>query len=333
LIQEACYAGARLKSACEILELDLRTLQRWKKESHLKDQRCGPVTVPANKLTDIERARILDIANSAEYCNQPPSQIVPNLADRGIYIGSESTFYRILHASKMVQHRLASKPKKHRKPDELHATKPNQIWSWDITYLASNIRGKFFYLYLFVDIFSRKIVGFDVFEEQTAELAAYVVSNAYITENLRAGDITLHSDNGKPMKGITMLATLQQLGVIPSFSRPSVSDDNPFSESLFNTLKYCPQYPSKPFAAVEEALNWVKTFVIWYNNIHQHSGINFVTPSARHQGLDQQILENRTLVYEQAKQHHPNRWSQQIRNWARVEDVYLNTKRTNKKLE
>lgn len=331
MIQEACTAGARLKPACELLGLDIRTLQRWKKENSLKDKRCGPLTTPANKLTDTERTRILEVVNLPLYRNQPPGQIVPHLADNGDYIGSESTIYRVLHTEKMVRHRSASRPRTHHKPDELCATKPNQLWSWDITYLASNIRGKYFYLYLFLDIFSRKIVGFNVFDQQCAEHAAGIVTNAYVAEDLHEGDVTLHSDNGSPMKGSTMLATLQMLGIAPSFSRPSVSDDNPFSESLFKTLKYCPQYPSKPFASEEEARMWVKKFVDWYNNIHQHSGINFVTPNTRHQGLDKKILSNRTLVYECAKQKNPNRWSRQVRNWTCVGEVYLNTKCTNKK--
>ena len=331
LIQEASAAGSRLKLACELLELDIRTMQRWLKEHSLNDKRCGPITAPANKLTAIERARILEMANSAEYRNQPPSQIVPNLADNGIYIGSESTIYRVLKAEKMLQHRSASRPRIHRKPDEFRAINPNQLWSWDITYLPSNIRGKYFYLYMFLDIFSRKIVGFNVFEEQTTEHASLVVTNAYTAEGIQAGDVTLHSDNGSPMKGATMLATLQMLGIAPSFSRPSVSDDNPFSESLFKTLKYCPQYPNKPFTTTEEALSWVTQFVDWYNNIHQHSGINFVTPSVRHEGKDLAILENRSQVYEHAKQQNPTRWSKQIRNWMRVKEVYLNAKHTAKK--
>lgn len=284
LIEEAHMAGCRLKPACELLEMDIRTLQRWQRESDLNDKRRGPITSPHNKFTARERANLIEIVNLPEYCDQPPSQIVPNLADKGIYIGSESTIYRMLHAEKMAQHRSASRPREHRKPDELMATKPNQLWSWDITYLLSDIRGKYFYLYLFLDIFSRKIVGFDVFEEQSAEHAAYAVSNAYRAEGISEGDVTLHSDNGKPMKGYVMLAMLQSLGIKVSFSRPSVSDDNPFSEALFKTLKYCPKYPSKPFSSVEEVLTWVIKFVDWYNNIHQHSGINFVTPSTRHQG-------------------------------------------------
>jgi len=305
-------------------------LQRWQLESSLKDKRCGPITTPANKLTTTERMRILEVANSPEYCNQPPSQIVPNLADKEIYIGSESSFYRVLKKEDMLQHRSAVHPKKHRKPDELSATESNKLWSWDITYLLSNIRGKYFYLYLFLDVFSRKIVGFDVYESESAENAACVISKAYAAEKVRDGDVTLHSDNGSPMKGSMMLATLQMLGIVPSFSRPSVSNDNPYSESLFKTLKYCPQYPSKPFASVEEAQAWVSKFVHWYNNIHQHSGINFITPSARHDGKDKAILEKRRQVYELAKQRNPSRWAKQTRNWSRVDEVYLNTKRTKK---
>lgn len=328
LIQEACQAGSRRKLACELLSITVRTLERWEREKDLADRRCGPITQPANKLTEAERTQVLEAANSAEYCNLPPSQIVPKLADKGIYIASESSFYRILKQENQLTHRGISRAKKHHKPAELIATQPNQVWSWDITYLPTLIAGKFFYLYLFLDIFSRKIVGFDIFEEESAEHAASVVSKTYIEEGVQAGEVALHSDNGSPMKGCTMLAMLQKLGIMSSFSRPSVSNDNPFSESLFKTLKYCPQYPSKPFASIEDAKAWVINFVYWYNNLHQHSGINFVTPMARHQGLDKTILEDRVRVYEIARQRHPNRWSRKIRNWEAVGPVYLNPKHT-----
>jgi transposase InsO family protein len=302
------------------------------KDSSLKDKRCGPITTPGNKLTEVERTRILAVVNSPKYRNQAPGQIVPNLADEDDYIGSESTIYRLLHENKMITHRSASRPKTHNKPDELSATHPNQLWSWDITYLPCNIRGKYFYLYLFLDIFSRKIVGFDVFDEQSAEHAAEVVSKAYISEGVCADEVTLHADNGGPMKGSMMLATLQMLGIIPSFSRPSVSNDNPFSEAMFKTLKYCPQYPSKPFVDVAEALVWVIKFVDWYNNIHKHSGIKFVTPGSRHDDKDTEILAKRTQVYEAQKLKNPSRWSGKTRDWSRVEEVYLNTKRTKIKM-
>lgn len=177
------------------------------------------------------------------------------------------------------------------------------------------------------EIFSRKIVGFEVFEKEASDYAAIVVSKAYAAEGLREGEVSLHSDNGSPMKGSTMLAMLQNLGIMPSFSRPSVSDDNPYSESLFRTVKYCPFYPRKPFASLEEARAWMVKFVHWYNTIHQHSGIRFVTPDVRHQGLDKAILEKRHHIYELARQKNPNRWSKKTRNWEVIDRVYLNPKK------
>lgn len=330
LIQEACKVGCRAQEACEVLGIDIRTLQRWKKEESHADKRQGPNSAPANKLSAIERARILEVANSEEFCNQLPSQIVPTLADQSVYIGSESSFYRILKQENQLTHRGGSRQRTHKKPAELVALKPNQVWSWDISYLPGPIRGKFFYLYFFLDIFSRKIVGFDVFEQESAEYAAEVVSRAYVAENIRAGEVSLHSDNGGPMKGSTMLLTLQNLGIMPSFSRPSVSNDNPFSESNFKTVKYCPFYPKKPFASLEEAYAWVVKFVLWYNHVHQHSGINFVTPNIRHKGLDSIFLEKRSRLYEIARQKNPNRWSKKIRNWSVAGEVFLNPKHSKK---
>ena len=180
-----------------------------------------------------------------------------------------------------------------------------------------------------MDVFSRKIVGYNVFLEQSAELASQVVSKAYQTEGVTKQQVTLHSDNGGPMKGSMMLATLESLGVAASFSRPSVSNDSPFSEALFKTCKYRPDYPDKPFESQDAALAWVIAFVHWYNNVHQHSGISFVTPNERHEGNDKAILHQRKRVYELARQKNPNRWSKQTRNWDRIDEVYLNKKRSN----
>lgn len=333
LIEEACEAGARIKPACGVLGLNIRTLQRWRNDVNLEDRRCGPITAPANKLTDAERATMLATANKPELCDLSPNTLVPALADRGVYLASVSSFTRVLKEANQFQHRSAVRPKKHKKPKALMADKPNQLWSWDITYLPSTIKGKYFYLYLFMDIFSRKIVGFDVFGCELAEHAAAVVTKAYHAEELKKGDVILHSDNGSPMKGITMLATLQVLGVIPSFSRPSVSDDNPFSEALFRTVKYHPWYPRKPFESVEAALAWVIAFVDWYNNVHLHSGIKFVTPNDRHQGLDIAVLENRTRLFAAAKEKRPDRWSGDIRNWEPAGPVYLNNKQSSKEVK
>ena len=177
---------------------------------------------------------------------------------------------------------------------------------------------------LVVDIYSRKIVGWQVHSEELSVLAADLITDICSREGIGKQQVTLHSDNGSPMKGATMLATLQELGVIPSLSRPSVSNDNPYSESLFRTLKYRPEYPEQRFEDLSTARLWVNGFVDWYNNEHLHSSIKFVTPVQRHTGEDVAILKNRKKVYQEAKKKHPERWSGDTRNWDNIEEVNLN---------
>lgn len=323
LIGEACQAGARKSKACKILGLSLRSVQRWELKG-FNDCRKGSHPEPANKLSVEEREEIVKVLNSPEYCDLSPAQIVPRLADQKIYLASESTFYRILGNLNMNRHRESSRPAVHKRPRAYIATVPNQVWSWDITYLPLRIKGLFLYLYMVMDIYSRKIIVWQIHECESAELGAELMNEACFPEGIQPGQIILHSDNGSPMKGATMLAKLQDLGVMPSFSRPSVSNDNPYSESLFRTLKYRPQYPDNPFAELHEARNWVESFVNWYNNEHLHSSIRFVAPVDRHTGKDRLILSKRQQVYQQAKEQHPERWSGKTRNWAPVEEVALN---------
>ena len=322
LVNEAVSSGCRKDLACEAFNLEVRTLQRWKIEP--VDQRRGPHASPKNKLTVLERNQIIKTSTSLEFVNQSPHQIVPSLADQGIYLASEATFYRILKAEKLNVHRGHAKPRIVERPKSFEAQKPNQIYSWDITYLQGCVRGQFYYLYLFLDLFSRKIVGWDIHHGQDTNTSAILLESICINEKINKNQIVLHSDNGGPMKGATMLATMQRLGVVPSFSRPSVSNDNPFSESMFRTLKYCPIYPSKPFDSIETAKLWMMQFEKWYNDEHLHSGINFVTPNSKHAGLDVEILKNRIEIYENAKQKNPNRWSGETRNWDAVTTVKLN---------
>ena len=303
-------------------------MQRWRWRGVGEDGRAGPKTAPANKLSDAERREILKVVNSPEYRDRSPKQIVPSLADQGDYLASESTMYRILREEDQLTHRAASDPPTRHRPRELMATSPNQVWSWDITYLKSPILGVFFYLYLVVDIFSRKVVAAEVYAVEDSEHAAELMAQACAAEGIDPDQLALHSDNGSPMKGATLLATLQQLGVMPSFSRPRVSDDNPFSEALFRTAKYRPEYPKGPFASLEAARAWVRWFVEWYNHEHLHSGIRFVTPAQRHAGEDVQILQQRHAIYEAARARHPERWTGSTRNWSRVDEVRLNPERT-----
>jgi putative transposase len=333
-IEEAGLAGARRTKACALLGITLRSLQRWQQSGEVaEDGRRRRQVVPANKLSDQERQAVLSMANSTEFAALAPSQIVPILAERGQYLASESTFYRILREAKQLQHRQASRVATCHKPKALKATAPNQLYSWDITYLPTSVKGVFFYLYLFMDVYSRKIVGWQVYERESSEWAADIVRDIVGREGISRQQVTLHSDNGGPMKGATMLATLQALGILPSFSRPAVSNDNPYSEALFKTLKYRPDYPARPFTDLNQARRWVAGFVDWYNQEHRHSAIQFVTPDQRHSGQDRAILKQRKTVYEAAKKQRPERWRGETRNWDPVRVVYLNPDQKDKKLD
>ncbi|MCP4117296.1 MAG: IS3 family transposase [Desulfobacteraceae bacterium] len=323
LITEACNAGARKRKAAELLGLPVRTVQRWEQHG-LSDNRKGSRAVPANKMSEAERERIIDVLESPEYGDSNPNQIVPKLADQGIYLGSESTMYRILRDLKMNKHRQSSQPSTRKRPEPYVAIGPNQVWSWDITYLPSSVKGSFFYLYMIMDVYSRKAVAYQVYECESGELAGELITDACYREKIPKDQLVLHSDNGAPMKAVTMLAKLQELGVMPSFSHPSVSDDNPYSESLFRTMKYRPEYPEQPFEELKDCREWADGFVHWYNNEHLHSGIRYVTPTDRHQGKDIEILKKRHQVYLKAKAENPKRWSRKTRNWNHIEEVLLN---------
>jgi transposase InsO family protein len=305
-------------------------LERWEKPENTLDKRQCPNRVPSHKLTAEERQRIITTVNSAPYQNLPPCKIVPLLADQGIYLGSESTVYRLLRSENQLKHRQLSRPATHHKPKAYEATGANQVWSWDISYLPTQVKGLYFYLYLFMDIYSRKIVGWSVHEVESSTHASHLVNQICLDEKVQQNQVVLHSDNGASMKGVTMRAMLEKLGVVASFSRPSVSDDNPYSEALFKTLKYHPTFPQKEkFATLFEARKWSEAFTTWYNQEHLHSGIKFVTPEQRHQGLDKLILQKRHAVYEEAKKQQPQRWSGSTRDWSFINKITLNP---NKKL-
>lgn len=330
-IAQACAAGAGLGRACAVAGLSPRTLQRWCREGALKtdgrrrEHRLeGTQRIPANRLSPAERAEILAVANQPRFAHLCPHQIVPALADQGRYLASEATFYRILRAADQLAHRGRAKAPARARPTPLAATGPNQVWSWDITYLATTVRGAFFYLYLIMDLYSRKIVGWEIYAEESAAHAATVFYKAHLREGVGTDSLILHSDNGAPMKGATMLATLQRLGVVPSFSRPAVSNDNPFSESLFNTLKGHPGFPEQPFDTPAAARTWVAKFAAWYNGEHHHSALRFVTPAQRHRGEDTVLLAQRHALYQAARAKHPQRWSGQTRNWQPASTVFLN---------
>lgn len=309
----------------------MRTFQRWVRDGDdavMADSRTiSTRPAPANKLSEDERAQILAVANSEEFASLPPTQIVPTLADRGVFVASESSFYRVLKAAAQQHHRGRAKKPSSRVATSHCATGPNEVWSWDITWMPAAVKGQFYYWYMVLDVFSRKIVGHEVHVAESAELASLLMRRASLAERLAGRPLVLHSDNGSAMKGATMLATLEQLGVAPSFSRPRVSNDNAYAESLFRTCKYRPDYPAKPFESLDEARTWTQKFVRWYNHEHKHSGLKFVTPAQRHTGQDAAILARREKVYRDARNRNPERWSQGTRNWKLEDQVWLNPER------
>lgn len=346
LIDEAVNAGARRNRACAEAGINPSTYWLWHRAN--QPARCtkkppargvsaqGKIVVadarpevvkprPANALTDSERHEVLRVCNSPEFASLPPGQIVPTLADRGRYVASESTFYRVLRSVGQNAHRGSKRPPKARTARVKHvAGRANQVWCWDITWLAAAVAGTFYKLYLVMDVYSRKIVGWEVHDTETSEHASTVVAKACLAEQVAPGELTIHADNGPAMKGGTLLATLHRLGVDTSYSRPSVSNDNAFSESIFATLKHVPSYPRKPFESLEAARVWVHEFVRWYNTEHLHRSIRFVTPLDRHEGRDQAVLAARAGVYAAAKEQRPGRWSGPVRCWDPVEEVVLN---------
>jgi len=336
LIDNAISRGAGKAKACREIGICLRTYNRWVKDGKVIPDRRPIVKrpKPSNALSETEKQTILSIANDEAYKSLPPSQIVPSLADKGVYVASESTFYRVLKEADQQHHRGRSqKPTK--KPISTHqARKPNQVWCWDITWLPGPARGIYYYLYLIIDLYSRKVVGWEVYSVESSENASELVNKASRRENILPNKtLVLHSDNGSPMKGSSLQTTLHNLKINRSFSRPRVSNDNAFVESFFRTCKYRPDYPYKGFEVIKDAQAWVLQFVTWYNEDHKHSSLKFVTPSQRHNGLAQRICEKRRELYSVAKQQHPERWSGDIRNWELPEEVWLNPEKETENLE
>jgi transposase InsO family protein len=332
-IDVAHSAGARLHLACEIAGIDLRTLQRWKAHDGLVAGDGRPQAVrplPSHALSAAERAELLRVANEPRFAAVPPARIVPMLADEGVYLASESSFSRVLRAQGQSAHRGRAKaPRAVRAPTTHIATAPCAVWCWDMTYLPASVIGLWFHLYLILDLYSRKIVGWEVHDTDDADHAAHLVRRTALAEGIAALSTkpVLHGDNGSTLKATTVLAMLHWLGVKPSYSRPRVSDDNAYAESLFRTAKYRPEFPTKGFANLEEARAWAAGFVRWYNIEHRHSAIRYVSPAQRHAGEDQAILAARHALYTEARERNPARWSRTTRNWSPIGAVTLNPER------
>jgi putative transposase len=332
-IEQACADGSRLAPACALGGIDARTLRRWKAGDGLIQGDRRPDAerpVPSHALTEAERAQIVAVANEPRFAETPPARIVPALADEGIYIASESSFHRVLRAHGQMNRRGRAQPPRTSRPPTTHiATRPGEVWCWDVTFLPAQIQGCWFYFYLILDLYSRKIVGFEVHDTDSAEHAAHLARRTALAEGVHAKPVrpVLHGDNGATLKATTVLAMLHWLGIEPSYSRPRVSDDNAFAEALFRTAKYRPEFPLKGFADLDAARQWAGRFVHWYNHKHRHSGIRYVTPAQRHVGQDRNVLSARHAIYQAARERNPQRWSGSTRNWTPVGVVTLNPER------
>ncbi len=331
-LEEAQRAGARLRPACQLLGLQMRTLQRWKAQGlTVGDRRPQAVRQPpAHALSPEERAEVLRLANLPRFADVPPARIVPMLADEGRYVASESSFSRILRAAGQNARRGRSRaPQPRRAPTTHVATAPNQVWCWDVTYLPTQVRGQWLYLYLILDLYSRKIVAWEVHERDHADHAVDLLRRAALLEGLAGKEPKpwLHGDNGASLKATSVLAMLHWLGLRPSYSRPRVSDDNAFAEALIRTLKYRPEMPSAGFASLAAARTWCAQLVAWYLHEHRHSALRYVTPAQRHEGRDHDILAARHQLYSKARNNHPARWSRHTRNWTPIAAVTLNPER------
>jgi len=320
-IREAQKSGARLRLAADTAGISLRTLERWEKNPS-DDRRKDNRFAVSNALSPDERRVIRDTVCLPEFTDLNPHQIVSILAEKGLYIGSESTYYRVMRQEGLRVHRGRSRAPERSRPDEYVASGPNQVWTWDISYLSSEERGVHYYLYLIVDIWDRYIVGWSIHEQESGILAADLLQKACLMHKVSKKSLVVHQDNGTPMTSAEFLSCLASWGK-PSYSRPGVSDDDPYSESLFKHLKYNHRYPVR-FETMQAAIDWMERFQEYYNHSHRHSAIGYVTPAQRRTGESEAILAKRRLTYAVARAKHPERWSRHTRPWTQPEKVALN---------
>jgi transposase InsO family protein len=322
LIEEAHSNGARYHKACEVVGISLRTLQRWKR-GELQDQRKGSKKRVVRKLSPEMKEEIIEQCNAPRFRDLNPYEIVALLLNEGQYFASVRTYYRVLKERDLLHHRSNLRVRRrHAKPPERIATASDQVYTWDITYMARTVKGLFFYAYVITDIFDKSIVGWAVHEEESGSHSRELFYRTLQGKKVKLK--ALHADNGGPMKGITLMALLRDLKVDVSHSRPRTSNDNPFIESLFKTMKYRVNYPGR-FEDLSEARLWMAEFVHWYNTEHLHSSIGYVTPSEMRTGQAEAIFEQRNATMRQAQATHPERWgSRSVKHWKVLREVILN---------
>jgi putative transposase len=279
---------------------------------------------PRRALSADERQRVLDVLHEERFMDKAPAEVYAKLLDEECYLCSISTMYRILHANKEVKERRDQLRHPNHKKPELLAVAPNEVWSWDITKLKGPAKWTSYYLYVIIDIFSRYVVGWMIAPSQTGSLAEDLISQTCSRQGIEPNQLSIHSDRGTPMTSKVVALLLSDLGVTKSLNRPYVSDDNPYSESQFKTLKSRPTFPDK-FGSIEDARAWCQGFFKWYNNEHYHGGIALMTPATVHNGRAQLCNENRQIVLFSAYDQHPERFvNGQPKTIALPEAVWIN---------
>ena len=335
-LHEGLNAGASIRAIADLIGICSRTLRRWglniSDQGFSVDRRKGAPHEVAHRFTAKERQRVIDSVNDPRFADLTPAQIVAILAEERMYVGSESTIYRIMRQEGLLNHRgRARSPREPRPVPVLEATGVYQVLAWDITLLPGHVKGQFYYLYMVMDVWSRRILGAEVHERECSELASAFFDRVCRDEGIsKETAAVLQWDNGAPMRSFTLAAKMAELGVSLSFSRPRVSNDNAYAESWFRTMKYHQSYPLRRFRDLLSVKAWVDGFVGWYNAEHRHSGIKYVTPNQRHYGQADAICAIRQQTYQEAMHRHPQRWSRPPRDWSQPQVVSINHPRPQK---
>lgn len=304
-IQVQAQISGNAMALCDAVGLPRATYYRLLKNPKTRGSR--KYSTSPRSLSKMEMQKVIDVLHDPRFLDKSPAQIYAIMLDEGSYICSISTMYRILHARKEVRERRNVLIRPNYRRPELLATGPNQVWSWDITKLRGPQKWSYYYLYVIIDIFSRHVVGWLIADRESAELAKHLIAETCQRQRVDTKELIIHSDRGTAMTSKAVAMLLADLGVTKSLNRPHVSNDNPYSESQFKTLKYNPHFPGR-FGSIEDARTFCKWFFSWYNNEHRHSGIALMTPSTVHYGLADACSKKRQGVLNRAFGRNPERF-------------------------
>ena len=290
-------------SACEVVGLPRASLYRFRRPAAAP----RPRPTPPRALAPVERQAVVETLHSERFIDQAPAEVHATLLDEGTYLCSPRTMYRILDSVQEIKERRNQVRRPHYAKPELLATRPNEVWSWDITKLLGPAQWTYFYLYVILDIFSRYVVGWMIAPHESAALATRLIAESCTKQGIQPDQLTVHADRGSSMRSKPVALLLADLGVTKTHSRPHVSNDNPFSEAQFKTLKYCPAFPDR-FGSLEDGRAFGHSFFHWYNHEHHHSGLGFLTPAVVHYGLAEGVRERRKTVLAAVYAAHPERF-------------------------